>query len=127
MTAVEGPKNQRLILSGEGRFWSGGPLMTKHVLEVEETVLREGREISFDTAARDSAKRLFAQVADYLGEGAQYPREATVEYSWRQKEMNAEQEVWVARAEISLHPVTTETENPHSVAMDNRLEEQAGS
>jgi hypothetical protein len=100
--------------------------MTKHVLEVEESVLREGREISFDTAAREGARRLFARVADYLGEGVQYPREAAIAYSWRQKEVNAEHEVWVARAEISLHPAADEVENPHSVAMDNRFDEQAG-
>jgi hypothetical protein len=101
--------------------------MTKHVFEVEENVLREGREISFDTAAREGARKLFAQVADYLGEGVQYPREAAIAYSWRQKELNSEHEVWVARAEISLHPPAMQVENPHSVPMDNRFEEQAGS
>lgn len=99
--------------------------MTKHVLEVAENVLREGREISLDTAAREGARKLFAQVADYLGEGVQYPREAAIAYSWQQKEVRAEHEVWVARAEISLHPSAEEVENPHAVAMDNRFDEQA--
>lgn len=100
--------------------------MTTHVLQVEAKVLREGREISLDTAAREGAQKLFAQVADYLGDGVQYPREATIAYSWLQKEANAEFETWVARAEISLHPSSEEVENPHSVPMDNRMSEQAG-
>jgi hypothetical protein len=100
--------------------------MTTHVLEVEESVLRDGRELSLDTAARQAAEKLFARVAHYLGEGVKYPREAAIAYSWLQKEVNADHEVWVARAEISLHPVQMEVENPHSVPMDNQINEQAG-
>jgi hypothetical protein len=99
--------------------------MKTHVLEVEENVLREGREISLDTAARRGAGRLFAQVAEYLGSGVQYPREADIAYSWLQKTVDAEHEVWAARAEISLHPPRELVENPHEVPMDNRLNEQA--
>jgi hypothetical protein len=97
-----------------------------HVLEVEENVVREGREISLDTAARRGAARLFAQVAEYLGDGVQYPREATIAYSWLQKTVDAEHETWVARAEISLHPPSEQVENPHAVPMDNQINEQAG-
>jgi hypothetical protein len=99
--------------------------MTKHVLEVDETVIREGREISFDTAAREGTQKLFARVAEFLGEGMQGQREATVEFSWRQKDVDSEHEVWTARVEISLHPASGEVENPHAVPMDNRLNDQA--
>jgi hypothetical protein len=98
--------------------------MKTHVLEVEEAVLRDGREISMDEAAQAGARKLFAQVAAYLGSGVQYPREATIAYSWLQKGVNADREIWAARAEISLHPPTQVVENPHSVPMDNRMNEE---
>ena len=100
--------------------------MNTHVFEVEEKVLRDGRELSLDTAAREGAQKLFAKVAEYLGDGVQYPREATIAYSWLQKEVNADEERWVARAEISLHPPREVVENPHSVPMDNQINEQVG-
>ena len=46
--------------------------MIKHVLEVKEQVLREGRELSLDTAAQRAMQVLFARVADFLGQGVQY-------------------------------------------------------
>ena len=98
--------------------------MTRHVLEVQENVVREGREISLDEAARRAADRLFQKVAAYLGDGVQYPREATIDYSWRQETVDAEHEIWVARAEIALHPSTQVVENPHAVPMDNLINEQ---
>ena len=100
--------------------------MTKHILEVEEKVLREAREISLDTAARRGAQELFRQVADYLGDGVQYPREATIAYSWLQKTVHVDHEIWAGRAEISLHPPNMVIENPHAVPMDNQVNEQAG-
>jgi len=100
--------------------------MNPYIVEVDENVLREGREISMDTAARTATGKLFAKVAEYLGEGVQYPREATINYSWLQKTVNAEQETWTARAEISLHPPSMVVENPHAVPMDNQINEQGG-
>lgn len=99
--------------------------MTTHVLEIEEKVLRDGRELSLDTAARNAGQKLFAQVGEYLSSGIQYPREADIAYSWRQKEVHADREIWVARAEISFHPAEMVVENPHAVVMDNRINEQA--
>jgi hypothetical protein len=101
--------------------------MTRHVLQVEENVVREGREISLDEAARRGTERLFARVAAYLGTGVQYPREATIEFSWLQKTVDAEHETWSARAEIKLHPPAQVVENPHSVPMDNQINEQVQS
>jgi hypothetical protein len=101
--------------------------MNRHVVEIEETVLREGRELSLDEAARRAAEKLFTQVAAYLGDGVQYPREATIAYSWCQQTVDAEHETWVARAEIALHPPGQVVENPHAVPMDNQINEQVRS
>jgi hypothetical protein len=100
--------------------------MKTHVMEVAENVVRQGREISLDEAARSGAEKLFAQVAKFLGGGVQYPREATIAYSWLQRTVNADHEIWVARAEITLHPPGEIVENPHAVPMDNQINAQAG-
>ena len=99
--------------------------MTTHILEVEEKVQREGRELSLDTAAKRASGKLFLKVGEYLAEGVvQYPRAATIAYSWLQKTVHTDSETWVARAEISFHPPAQVVENPHSVQMDNRINEQ---
>src|ERR1700734_2646056 len=99
--------------------------MNHHVLQVEEKVLRDGRELSLDTAAKRAAQRLFVKVGEYLAEGiVQYPRAATIEYSWLQKSAHTDFEIWVARADISFHPPPQIVENPHAVPMDNRINQQ---
>ena len=100
--------------------------MKEHVLEVKEQVQREGRELSLDTAAQEGTRKLFALVAEFLGQGVQYPREADIAFSWLQGEVDAEHETWIARAEIFLHPPRMEVENPHHVPMDNRINAEAG-
>jgi hypothetical protein len=100
--------------------------MNTHVLKVEEKVEREGRELSLDSAAKRATQRLFAQVGEYLAEGVvQYPRAATIAYTWLQKTAHTDYEIWVARAEISFHPPPQVVENPHAVPMDTRINEQA--
>jgi hypothetical protein len=100
--------------------------MNTHILKVEERVERSDHDLSLDTAAKRASKALFAKVGDYLAEGVvQYPRAATVAYSWLQKTAHADYEIWVARAEISFHPPPQVVENPHAIPMDNRINEQA--
>jgi hypothetical protein len=101
--------------------------MNTHVLEIKEKVLREeSRELSLDTAAKQAAKKLMALVGDYLAEGVvQYPRTATIAWSWLQESAHTDHETWVSRAEISFHPPPQVLENPHAVPLDNRINEQA--
>jgi hypothetical protein len=101
--------------------------MNKHIIEVEERVLRDGRELSLDTAAKRATEKLCAKVGLYLAEGlVQYPRAAAITYSWLQKAVHTDFETWAARAEISFHPPSQVVENPHAVPMDNRINQQPG-